>query len=403
MPTLQDVVSEYLESNNLSIRALAKATDISYPTLLGVVNRGSIPRKQAYRLALRRELGWDEDEWEDLLAGNATDQPGQTTLDPTAPTLQELVSRNMYARGMTEQELAEDAGVAYSTVMGITRKMSIPREDSLNRIVDLLALDPEQVQIAIGTSRALRRGTPRDDDEPDVPHLAELVARHIKNRGQSVGAFAQDLGIGYFRIAKFLDTGVPPEDETFLEPLRRMLGVEPEVFEEALQKSAEHPEPADLDPPDDLLGEDANPLQEAMVSFMREHGLTLKALAKRADLSQVTVSRLVKQGQMPTRATTHIKLQELLGISANEYQVISSKARALSVGHALLSNDSEEREVDDYEPDEHHYEPQPITEFTDPEHDAHHNAPSQDELIELVKKLGPKQREALKTFLAAMV
>ena len=45
MPTLQEVVQNHLEVNDVSIRALAKEAGITYPTLLGVVNRGSVPRK----------------------------------------------------------------------------------------------------------------------------------------------------------------------------------------------------------------------------------------------------------------------------------------------------------------------------------------------------------------------
>ena len=63
-----------------------------------------------------------------------------------------------------------------------------------------------------------------------------------------------------------------------------------------------------------------------MAPFMRDNRMTLKALAKKADLSQVTVSRLVKQGQMPTRATTHLKLQELLGMSPERYQGLINKS-----------------------------------------------------------------------------
>ena len=60
-----------------------------------------------------------------------------------------------------------------------------------------------------------------------------------------------------------------------------------------------------------------------------------------------------------------------------------------------MSNDS----ADEYEPTDN-YEPQPIGEY---ELAADHTPPTKDELIALVKKLGPKQRDALKTFLAAMV
>ena len=137
MPTLQEVVQNHLEVNDVSIRALAKEAGITYPTLLGVVNRGSVPRKADHREALQRILDIDDETWSEILVASSTGGLAVSTV--MTATLQELVRQKMYARGLTEQQLAEEADVAYSTVMGITRKGSIPREDSLNRVVDVLA------------------------------------------------------------------------------------------------------------------------------------------------------------------------------------------------------------------------------------------------------------------------
>lgn len=415
MPTLQEVVQTHLELSGKSIRALAKEAKITYPTLLGVVNRGSVPRKSEHRESLREVLEIDdEDEWQEILMASTTNgmaiTPGQTQ------TLQQLISQKMYARGMTEQQLAEQAEVAYSTVMGITRKGSIPREDSLNSVVDVLGLEPEEVRAAIGASRAMRRsgGTDVIEKEPkEVIGLAQVVGKHIRTRGQSMGSFAEDLGVGYFLLSRFLETGEPPKDKNVLKALRKMLDLSKEDFDDAVAKGKEEPEPAELGPQDELLGEDANALQLAMVNYMREHDLTLKALAKRADLSQVTVSRLVKQGQAPTRATTHIKLQELLGLSPNRYQALVGTGQDETGALTVQAADADEEETDGYAADDS-YEPQGIAEAEQKATESgpqesiaalsgSSGVPTKDELIALVKKLGPKQREALKTFLAAMV
>ena len=413
MPTLQDVVQKHLSSHGISIRSLAQESGITYPTLLGVVNRGSVPRRQEHREALRELLGIEARAFTEILIESGAD--GFSPTGGPIQTLQQLINNKVLALGITEQRLAEQAGVAYSTVMGITRKGSIPREDSLNRLIDALDLEPDEVRAAVAASRALRRsgldqdGSEDSESDEDVG-LAVLVGRHMRSRGQSMGSFAKDLGIGYFRISRFLDTGIPFEDPAHLESLRHMLGLDRERFEAALAISKRDPRPADLGTGDNLAGAEGNPLQRAILEYMRSHSLTLKALAKRADLSQVTVSRLVKQGQAPSRATTHIKLQDLLGLDPDSYQALV--ARSPQAGAALLSKGAaDEEEHDDDEPpsedesdDGYHPQPvrgrptAPVTAEEQPE-----GVPTKDELVALVKRLGPKQREALKTFLAAMV
>ena len=137
---------------------------------------------------------------------------------------------------------------------------------------------------------------------------------------------------------------------------------------------------------------------------MRDQDLTLKTLAKRAGLSQVTVSRLVKQGQAPTRATTHIKLQELLGLSPSDYEAMTSAQQQAKLDERQKKRDEKEDkettalqfkddEEEDLEPEDS-YQPHEVEELPfDLE-----NPPSRDELIALVRRLGPKQREALRSF-----
>lgn len=413
MPTLQDVVQKHLASHDISIRSLAQESGITYPTLLGVVNRGSVPRRPEHREALRAALGMEPRAFTEVLIASGAD--GFSPAGGPVQTLQQLINHKVLTLGLTEQRLAEQAGVAYSTVMGITRKGSIPREDSLNRLVDALLLDPDDVRAAVAASRALRRSGLDQEGADDAASsdevgLAVLVGRHMRSRGQSMGSFAKDLGIGYFRISRFLDTGIPFEDPAHLESLRHMLGLDRAHFDAALAISRRDPRPADLSADGEFSGSDGNPLQRAIVDYMRNHNLTLKALAKRADLSQVTVSRLVKQGQAPSRATTHIKLQDLLGLDPDSYQALV--ARTPQTGAALLSKGAADDEEDDDtnapsdEDSDDGYHPQPVrgrpTEPVSVE-DPPEGVPTKDELVALVKRLGPKQREALKTFLAAMV
>ncbi|MDA3959342.1 MAG: hypothetical protein PF961_01025 [Planctomycetota bacterium] len=408
MATLQEIVQQHLSSTGQSVRSLAAEAGLGYQIVLGVVNRGSLPRKAEHRDALRRVLTVDEEDWAHIIMDSATSGAPKQAEGETA-TLQQLVSREMYARGLTEQELAKIAGVAYSTVMGITRKGSIPRTDSLRRLTQALSLDESKVKAAAALSRATRRNPEvsalSDDEEEDERNLAQMVADLIQTRGQSIGAFAKDLGIGYLTLARFLESGKPPEDDEAREALRRMLDIDEELFEAALARSSDIPTGALFAPKDDLLGIDANPLQRALVTYMRDNSMTLKALAKKADLSQVTVSRLVKQGQSPTRATTHLKLQELLGLGPDQYQSLTLGSVKVPTSAALTAIGADE---DDDEDDEDSYEPQAI-EMESLEDSIEQlsfdsdKPPSRDELVALVKRLGPKQRDTLRKFLSTLV
>lgn len=411
MATLQDIVQRHLATSGKSVRALATEAGLGYQIVLGVVNRGSLPRKGTNREALRRVLGIDEDSWAETIMESATSGAPRLTEGQEA-TLQQLVSREMYARGLTEQELAKLAGVAYSTVMGITRKGSIPRTDSLRKLTSALGLTHSKVSAAAALSRAARRNPEvtalGEDEEPDERNLAQMIADLIQSREQSIGAFAKDLGIGYLRLSRFLENGRPPEDDETLEAMRRALDIDTAAFDDALERSTQVPTGAFFAPKDDLLGVDANPLQRALVAYMREQDLTLKALAKRADLSQVTVSRLIKQGQSPTRATTHLKLQELLNLGPEDYQSLTNSGTASirrAASSALTAHDDADYLDDE---DDEDYAPQNLAmDALDPQLEQlafdSDRPPSRDELVALVKRLGPKQRDALKRFLSTLI
>ncbi|MHC5067829.1 MAG: hypothetical protein ACYTF0_04500, partial [Planctomycetota bacterium] len=61
MSTLQDIVKQHLDEYGISVRALATQAGLGYQIVLGVVNRGSVPRKAEHREALRRILDLDEE------------------------------------------------------------------------------------------------------------------------------------------------------------------------------------------------------------------------------------------------------------------------------------------------------------------------------------------------------
>ena len=413
--TLQDIARAYIDARGLSIREFAEAAGLSYQVALGVVSRASVPRKTEHRDKLRTLFELDEDQWSAILVASTGEvppaEPIEFSPDDEPEGLQALITHEMYAQGFTEQKLADAAEVAYSTIMGITRKGSIPREDSLKKLANALKIETERLEAATAMSRAARRnpeiGSNRHEKPEDDRNLAQMVADHIQARQQTIGAFARDLGIGYLRLSRFLESGEVFEDEDGkLKTLRKMLEVDTQTFEKALARSQEEPEPAQFARKDDLLGVNANELQKALVAYMREHDLTLKALAKKADLSQVTVSRLVKQGQSPTRATTHLKLQELLEMDPEKYSKLVPLGRD-DENSALTENgaDAEEDDEDDEFDEDDGYEPldmAPMDEDDEDELPEPGRTPSKDELISLVKKLGPKQRDALNKFLSTL-
>jgi len=259
MPTLQELVHKHLTETGQSVRSLAAEAGLGYQIVLGVVNRGSLPRKVEHREALRQVLDVDEEDWARIIMASATSGAAN---EGEQQSLQQLVSREMYARGLTEQQLAKLAGVAYSTVMGITRKGSIPRTDSLRRLTDALRLDADLVRSAAALSKATRRNPEvsalNEEEEIDERNLAQMIADLVQSRQQSIAAFARDLKLGYLTLARFLETGKPPDDPDDLAALRKALEIDEERFTSALERSSDTPTGAFFAPKDDLLGIDAN-------------------------------------------------------------------------------------------------------------------------------------------------
>ena len=295
MPTLQEIVQNHLTDSGMSVRKLAEQSGIGYQALLGVVNKGSIPRKAEHRLALQAALDLDDETWASALnESDIAHASGPVPVPETGPvTFQQLVTRELAERGLTERDLANTAEVPHPTVLGITRRGTIPRTDTIKRVAAILHLDIDSLDAAIETSRQVRRGggnAPRAKvaGPDEIPVLAELVAETIRKRNQSMGAFARDLGIGYMVIARLIERGTLPDEQSVLDALRGACEVTESTFTAVLNVSRNRPEAAIKPQRDELLDPDANALQRSLVSYMREQNLNLKSLAKRANLSQVT-------------------------------------------------------------------------------------------------------------------
>lgn len=319
METLQDLVQRHLAETGASARSLAERLGMSYPTLLSIVNKGSLPRKQEHREGLRQLLGVNEYDWSIVLLASAGLEIDEADLEP--PTFQVLVARHMYSAGMTEQSLSKAAKVPYPTVVGVVRKGIIPRVNALEQLRRALGLDEAEVEAAVGNSRDRRRISERHtlDLVSGEEGLATIVAGRIRDAGQTIAQFARDNQLGYLSLSRFLASGEPPADATARETLRQAVGLSRVVFERALDLDESAPHPATVTTRAGEPPPEATPLQVALLRFMRDHNLTIKSLSQRSGLSQITVSRLVKQGSPPSRARTHQQLQELLGLTEAEY------------------------------------------------------------------------------------
>lgn len=295
---------------------------MSYPTALAVVNKGTIPRKIEHRENLRRFLELDERTWaEILLQASGIEEIAEES--PTG-TLQLLVAREMFGQGLSEQALAKASGVPATTITNLIRKGTIPRRKALDKLADTLSIDHDQLERAVESAHLQRRRLDPQQMQTGTAArtqgLAQLVARHICERNLSIAGFARRVGIGYLTLSRFLTCGHPPEDDELLGTLRGELDVDEETFTESLERGRKSPEPASVSVRADGLPADANPLQIELIKYMRKHKLTIKSLSKSTGLSQITVSRLIKQGAMPRRSRTHEALMGLLDLEREDYE-----------------------------------------------------------------------------------
>jgi transcriptional regulator with XRE-family HTH domain len=320
--TLQDAVIEYLSQHNLSNKALAERTGVSYPTILAIVKKGGIPRKRDHREALRKTLKLDEDGWGLLLANSGRD--GLEVPDHGPLTLQQLVAKRLYAKGFTEQSLADATDVPYATISGITRKGAIPRRDTLKCITDTLGIDDDTTSAAVTVSR-----TTRGDSGPsraiEIPSFVDLFSRHLAETGKTMGEFAKQHDLPYLTLSRLTTAGVVPEDDRILTLLGEVLHIDRSVLLASIKRTASGEDQSSIAmrghhpiPPN------ANPLQKSLIGLMNREGLTIKAMSKDCGLSQLTMAKFIKGESVPSRTGTHRKLQRLLHLDQHAYMALIS-------------------------------------------------------------------------------
>ena len=331
--SLPDAINAHLKRNALSAKAFAQETGINYQTLLGIIKNGNIPRKAEHREVLRAAIGVDEDTWVTILANSGR---APVNLPSSGPmTLQQMVTKALYAKGLNEQRLSKECGVAYPTVLGITRKGAVPRIESLRTISDALDLDWDEVMTAVNTSRSSRYQSRHDaaDAAENARTLTELVAQHLSETGKTVAGLAKGMGAGYIAVSRLLKDPSQANDTQLLSGLAQALELTPDQLAAAIQLDRVSDQPSSVvvrgtHP----IPKDASPLQKALIGHMNRSNLTIKAMAEKADLSQLTMTRLLKGQTQPARSTTHQKLQELLGISKDAYLQLLSPGGDLSAG-----------------------------------------------------------------------
>lgn len=323
---LQDLLAQHLQQRNLAARTFAERTGIPYPTLLGVLNKGTVPRKAEHRDILRRELGLEAEAWAATLALSQRDGVEIPSDGPL--TLQQLVLKHLLSQGHTEQSFAQASHIPYPTLMGITRRSAVPRSDTLERLAQALALPLADIQAAAARSRDHRRSDEGEAAAPaaeaGTPGLAQLAAEAIALAGGSTAAWAHHHDLPYLSLARLLAQGEPPQRPEFLDHLRAALGANSESFSASLTRSRNRPEPAHIAKHND---QPVTPLQAALQAAVQERNLTLKAFAAAVDLSPLTAAKLLKAGELPGRIATHLKLRAFLDLADDDYQGLLARSR----------------------------------------------------------------------------
>lgn len=383
--TLQGLLAVHLEKKCLTARAFADQTGVSYPTVLSIINKGSMPRKLEHRESLREALHCDTDTWATVMALSGADQ---IDLGGEAPTLQQMVLKEILVRGQSEQSFATESGIPYPTILGVTRKGAIPRGETLVTITEALDLDPAEVTAAVDRSRAVRReGTPPVPD-PQTQSLAQLVANTARRNGQSLAAFSRVHDLPYLVIMRLVGSGVPPDEADVLERLGQALGLDTDTLQYSVGQSRAQPEPASVgnDGPSE-----STPLQSALKSVIDKKGLTMKAFAELSELSVLTATRLVKHGAMPSRSATHAKLRSLLDLNENEYSELLRRSKDTPKTDVISDDDFQHQETEEITPDGEDREALAKLAVADPE------------LAQLIVNLDHKKRAALKMFLKTLL
>ena len=247
MSKLQDLIQERMRSKSLTARAIAEKSGISYPTVLAVVNEGRVPRKPEHREALRTLLDVPQAAWAAAIAASqrgGIDLPGDGPLD-----LQQFLTKQLLEQGLTEQSFAKSSGIAYPTLMGITRKGSIPRGDTLPRLAKALGVPLAELEAAVDRSRTGRHDDEGGDDAADgedaptaapsvieePPRLPALVAAAVERSGLSTAAFARERGVPYLTLSRLINMGEMPTDPEVLGGIAAAAGLDRDDLDAAIR------------------------------------------------------------------------------------------------------------------------------------------------------------------------
>lgn len=410
MSSLREVLQKHLKHHKLNARLLAERLGVSYPTALNLVNKGTIPRSEANREALQKELGLSGDVWATLLAAS---QRHAVAIPAEGPlNLQQLLLKQMLTLGLTERTLAAKADLPYPTVTGITRKGAVPRGDALARLARELGFESGVLEQAAGRSKAnrsIRGSAPEMVDtqaEPSAgPTLAQLALDIITRSGLSVAAFAREHEIPYLSLNRLISDGVPPTRDSALAPLAAALGLSKEEFAVAMNRSAAAPAPADRHKSSEIA---ANPFQAAIRKLMEERGLSTVGLAELAGLSPITAARLVKKGELPGRQVTHQKLRALLALNEADYDLLLARSRQFgeSSSHAapavqvtaLTPNPPSPAVLVHQVPKVQQVSQEVVLQVASAASAGHEDG---SEMLALISRLNPEQRRALHQMLLA--
>ncbi len=408
--TLQDVLQAYMLENGVSAKMLAERAGISYPTMLNVIKSGNIPRKPQHREALRQIIGIEREEWADILSRSG--KHASDRIEKDGPTnLQDLVTKALYAQGYSEKSLATATGLPYATISGITRKGAVPRRKSLDKIIEVLELNAEEVDKAVRSSHASRHQTDLEEDEfaelDAVASIADIINQRLAESGVSLAAFAKQVSVGYLTLSRIMNGKLKPDDLTEFENLREELGLDEAQFAASVHFTEETHEVTSLTirgkhpvPPD------ATPLQKALIAYMNQENLTIKALAEASGLSQLTMARIIKQQAIPSRASTHKKLQDLLELDHHSYlELIGGEQKT-----GKLATRQRRKETKDDTADYVAHDAQMPMDTDTSRHETSAliarldaNSDNVDDILTIVKNLNGKQRKALCDFLKLIV
>ncbi len=304
----------------------------------------------------------------------------------TRSALAQFVSSALASQGLAGHSFAAMTGIPAGQLDQILAG-HVPADVAiLDRIADRLGLDRRMLRDASGLDSLSIPPTELQEDDVTDPeqNLAQLAIEAVHTAGASMAAFARVHGIPYISLAQLIKTGEPPRRKSALDPLQKALGLSDEEFEAALEASRAHPTPGVTPEP----AQDVTPLQAALLKVVQDRKMTMKAFAEAADLSVLTAARLLKRGELPGRATTHEKLRSLLGLTEADYRRLLDDSRAAI--DAMNATPTAARPVED-------------DEVLAPSASAHSGSPSTDELVELLDRLNPRQRTALKAFILTLV